>query len=586
MLSLKTKQSILISILFLIVGFYSALAFSQEMTYRFVVLGDRTGGHVPGVFAGAVEEANQLTPDIVLTVGDYIEGYTTDTTALNKEWDEFLEIIGGLSAPYYLVPGNHDITYDEAEPIYRNRVGQPYYSFDFKNTHFIMLDVSRIETAEDFPEDQMTWLTDDLKNNQGKENIFVFFHKPLWFRAMEEKANDPMHQVFKEYGVDAVFSGHYHHYFTGEIDGIRYTCVGSSGGALDMEAPDLGFFYHYLWCTVKGDKLDVALIKLGSVLERDLVNLEEEMVISEFYYGRRVNSTPVFIKEGAQGYSGQVSVHIHSSKDKPQIDTLTWTFEENWEVTPKEQAMKVAPSSDWNHSFRVILKGDLYPLPSYSVGYDFGRGKTYPYKSTLNLKRQLSCRRFEKSPKIDGNIDEEEWKYASLAKQFGSPDGKKTVVEPTKFYWGYDKKNLYVAASCTESKMDSLKEEAKEQDGAVYLDDCVGFFFCPDSTTKTTYQIYFNSSGIAFDQIIKWKGDEYEGEDRKWNGEYETATKKNDTEWSIEIKIPFKLLDAKPQEGDFWLTNFRRKQQRVKSASDWMVPISYDPRYYGILRFD
>ena len=586
MSNLKPKAGFSIFILVLVVSVYSTLVFSEELTYRFGVLGDRTGSHQPGVFPQAVKGVNLLNPDIVLSVGDYIEGYTTDTTAMNKEWDEFLEIIGKLKAPYYLVPGNHDITYDEAEPVYRKRVGEPYYSFDFMNTHFIMLDVSRIEKAEDLPQEQMDWLKEDLKKHQEKENIFVFYHKPLWFNAIEEGKNDPMHEVFKEYGVDAVFSGHYHHYFTGDIDGIRYICVGSSGGSMGMESTDLGFFYHYLWCTVKGNKLDVALIKLGSILERDLVNLEEELVISSFYYGKLIRSTPVFIREGAKGYSGQASVLIHSSESKPLIDTLTWTFEDNWEVTPDKQAIRISPSSDWNRSFQVIMKGDLYPLPTYSVGYDFGRDKTYPFESTLNLKRELNCQKFEKSPKIDGIIKEEEWKDASLVEQFGSPDGKKTVVEPTKFYWGYDKKNLFIAASCAESKMDSLKAEAKAQDGAVYLDDCVGFFFCPDSNARTTYQIYFNSNGIAFDQILKWQGEEYEGEDREWNGEYEVMSKVNDKDWSIEMKIPFKLLDAKPKKGDFWLTNFRRKQQRVNSASDWMVPISYDPRYYGILRFD
>jgi len=586
MLSLKTKAGLLISTVFLMMSFSSAPVFSQEATYRFAVLGDRTGGHQPGVFPSTVEEVNRLNPDIVLTVGDLIEGYTTDTTALNKEWDEFFEIIGKLSVPYFLVPGNHDITYDIAELVYKKRVGKPYHSFDFKNTHFIMLDVSRIEKAEDFPEEQKGWLIDNLEKNKEKENIFVFFHKPLWFKAIEDKATDPMHEIFKEYGVDAVFSGHYHHYFTGEKDGIRYICLGSSGGAMDMESKDIGFFYQYLWCTVKGDKLDVALIELGSVLERDFVTLDEGMVISDFYYGKLISSTPIFMREGARGYSGQVSVHIHSSETKPLIDTLTWTFEENWEVAPKEQGIRIPPSSDWHQSFRVILKGNLYPLPSYSVGYDFGRQKTYPYEGTINLKRELDCKRLTKSPEIDGNIDQEEWKDASLVEQFGSPDGKKTVVQPTKFYWGYDKKNLYIAASCVEGEMDSLKEEAKEQDGAVYLDDCVGFFFCPDSIKRTTYQIYFNSSGTAFDQLIKWKGEEYEGEDRDWNGEYEIATQKSDEKWSIEIKIPFKSLKAKPKKGDFWLTNFRRKQQRVKSTSDWMVPISYDPRYYGILRFD
>jgi predicted phosphodiesterase len=586
MLSKKIKSGVLIFVTVFLVVLNSTLVFSEEATYRFAVLGDRTGGHIPGIFAQAVEEVNRLNPDIVLTVGDYIEGYTTDTTAMNKEWDEFLEIAKKIKAPYYFVPGNHDISFDEMEPIYRNRVGEPYYSFDFKNTHFIILDNSRIDRPEDLPQEQKDWLLEDLKSNKEKENIFVIYHKPLWFEAMREEREDTLHEIFKEYGVNAVFTGHYHHYFTGEMDKIRYIGVGSSGGAMDMESTNLGFFYHYLWCTVKGDKLDVALIKLGSVLERDFVNLEEEMVISDMYEDKLIYSTPVFIKEGVRGYSGQVSVHIHNVNTRSLDDTLRWKYEDNWKVTPEELALSISPTSDWFQSFQVVLQGDLYPLPSYSLAYHFGRDKTYDYKNFLTLKRDLSCNKLLQSPQIDGIINEEEWNSATLVNQFGSPDGKKTVVEPTRFYWGYDKKNLYVAASCAESKMDELKVEAKEQDGAVYLDDCVGFFFCPDSVEKTVYQIYFNSAGTAFDQLIKWEGEEYQGEDREWNGKYKVASKKGEEKWSVEIEIPFKLLNAKPQKGDFWLINFRRKQQRVKSASDWMVPISYDPRYYGFLRFD
>jgi predicted phosphodiesterase len=582
----KPKVGVLFFIVILLASSSANLAFSQEVTYRFAVLGDRTGSHQPGVFPQAVEEVNRLNPDIVLNVGDMIEGYSTDTTTLNQQWDEFMEIISKLSAPYYLIPGNHDITYDQAEPVFKKRVRQPYYSFDFQNTHFIMLDVSRIENSEDFPEEQKAWLIDDLKNNQEKQNIFVFFHKPLWFKAIEFKQNDPMHEIFKEYGVDAVFSGHYHNYFTGERDGIRYICLGSSGGAMEMESADLGFFYQYLWCTVKGDKLDVALIKLGGVLERDLVSLDEELIISKLLYDGLISSAPIFIKEGAQSYSGQVSVHIKNVEAKPLNDTLTWKCESNWEISPKDLAFTIPSSSDWRGDFQVILKGDLYPLPAYSLDYHFGRSKTLDYENTLRLKRELTCRKLIKSPTIDGVIKEDEWNSAAVVNQFASPNGKKTVVEPTRFYWGYDNRNLYIAASCAESNMGQLKAEAKEQDGAVYLDDCVGFFFCPDSAKRTSYQIYFNSSGIAFDQLLKWKGEEYQGEDRAWNGEYEVASTKGEGEWSIEMKIPFKLLNAKPQKGDIWLTNFRRKQQRLNSASDWMVPISSDLRYYGILRFD
>ena len=103
---------------------------------------------------------------------------------------------------------------------YKNRVAQPYYSFDFKNTHFIVLDVSRSEKYEEMAKEQINWLLGDLEKNQNKENIYVFFHKPFWFEAERDNKPDSLHMIFKKYGVDAVFNGHYHGYFATQKDGI------------------------------------------------------------------------------------------------------------------------------------------------------------------------------------------------------------------------------------------------------------------------------------------------------------------------------------------------------------------------------
>jgi len=94
---------------------------------RFAIIGDRTGGHVEGIYEGIAAEIEAMRPDFIMTVGDHIEGYTEDTTVLNNQWDEYFGIIKPLSRPIQFVPGNHDITTDAALPIYLKRVGKPYY---------------------------------------------------------------------------------------------------------------------------------------------------------------------------------------------------------------------------------------------------------------------------------------------------------------------------------------------------------------------------------------------------------------------------------------------------------------------------
>ncbi|MCA9287172.1 MAG: hypothetical protein KDA05_01220, partial [Phycisphaerales bacterium] len=58
---------------------------TEQDAFTFVVFGDRTGGPVEGVsvLADAVRDTNLLEPDLVMTVGDLINGYNQ-----TPEWME------------------------------------------------------------------------------------------------------------------------------------------------------------------------------------------------------------------------------------------------------------------------------------------------------------------------------------------------------------------------------------------------------------------------------------------------------------------------------------------------------------------
>ncbi|MCK4409447.1 MAG: metallophosphoesterase, partial [Candidatus Eisenbacteria sp.] len=172
----------------------AAAAADSEPLFRFAILSDRTGGHVPGIYPQVIEEINLLNPDFVVTVGDHIEGYGEDYERSEVEWDSLMVLIGALEAPFYMTPGNHDIWDDESEAMYKTRTGfDPYYSFDYENTHFVILDNSRIDVAADFPEEQRDWLVADLAQHNEAENIFVFAHRPLWAQTLVLGEPDHLH---------------------------------------------------------------------------------------------------------------------------------------------------------------------------------------------------------------------------------------------------------------------------------------------------------------------------------------------------------------------------------------------------------
>ena len=90
---------------------YTSLEVNDDpANFQFVVVTDRTGGHRDGIFEDGVAKINLLQPELVMSVGDLIEGYTEDLGELNKQWDEFESFTARLEMPFFYVPGNHDIT--------------------------------------------------------------------------------------------------------------------------------------------------------------------------------------------------------------------------------------------------------------------------------------------------------------------------------------------------------------------------------------------------------------------------------------------------------------------------------------------
>lgn len=152
-------------------------------------------------------------PNFVIHNGDLVNrGY------VYKQWEKLFFTPARkmmYQIPLFIAIGNHE----EHAKLYYDFFSLPHhekwYSFDFGNAHFIVLD-SDIKYLEERSE-QLKWLIEDLERNTATWT-FVNFHHVLFAGGGNYYTTDRifrknlLHPIFEKYGVDIVMNGHAHYY--------------------------------------------------------------------------------------------------------------------------------------------------------------------------------------------------------------------------------------------------------------------------------------------------------------------------------------------------------------------------------------
>ncbi|MEK7399874.1 MAG: metallophosphoesterase, partial [Candidatus Poribacteria bacterium] len=237
--------------------------------FTFAIIGDKTGGGEKnwGIFDRAIDEINLLNPDFAITIGDHIQGYTTDFAVLKKMWDEYYLHLSTLKMPVILVPGNHDISNTDMFIYWQGRNGKTYYSFDYKGRHFIAINTEESNSLEgaNVAEKALTdFVIKDIQQNKNAKHIFVFMHKPLWIE--NKKIWDQIEAELKGTNY-SVFAGHYHHLTQDMRNNHNYIILGATGAGLDehSDIPQLGMYHHFTVVSVEGKDANVAIIQPGKI---------------------------------------------------------------------------------------------------------------------------------------------------------------------------------------------------------------------------------------------------------------------------------------------------------------------------------
>lgn len=177
-------------------------------------------------FERAVEMVNQLPqrPDLVLFTGDLTHD-SEDKDVHSQRMKQFIEISKRMNVPVIKhVPGEHDAGLDGGA-LYRDFLGETYYSFDHRGVHFIALDnVSRAKPEIGL--EQLAWLKKDVARFHPATPIVVFTHRPLfdlkpdweWFTS----DGDDVMNVLSPFENVTVLYGHIHRDDEHEIGRVHH----------------------------------------------------------------------------------------------------------------------------------------------------------------------------------------------------------------------------------------------------------------------------------------------------------------------------------------------------------------------------
>lgn len=197
----------------------------QQSAVSFAVIGDNEG--INPVYEDLIKQiAADKDVRFVLHLGDTLKKGAAaewqDLQSAHTRW--------GLQMPFYIVPGNHDVTDDPERIAFSTANVAAWRSLDINNVHLVLLD--NAERKVGFPASELAWLENDLADLQThrlpNQITILAYHRPFAYplasllgddeTKTSRASNEKFLAILAKYPVDHIFAGHVH-------TAIEYTMV-------------------------------------------------------------------------------------------------------------------------------------------------------------------------------------------------------------------------------------------------------------------------------------------------------------------------------------------------------------------------
>lgn len=284
-----------------------------DLHYAPITVGTRCCSESLTKLKAATAELTDHELDAFLCLGDVIDKSDTVEAELACI-DEVRQVLASCGAETHFVLGNHDVS-ELTKTQFLKAVGaeRPYYSFDCRGVHIVILDSNINPDGSDFApgnfhwadawigEEQLTWLEDDLKT-AGSTPTLVFCHANLDHRVLKTgelnghivRDAARVRAILESTGnVQAVIQGHDHSGHRAVIGGIPYLGLRAMVEGSGLEQNAFGLFQLF-------EDGGFALKGFGQQASVSAVDLPAETA--------RFLSPPVIQHAGAHGFALSIEV--------------------------------------------------------------------------------------------------------------------------------------------------------------------------------------------------------------------------------------------------------------------------------------
>ena len=203
---------------------------------------------------------------------------------------------------------------------------------------------------------------------------------------------------------------------------------------------------------------------------------------------------------------------------------------------------------------QLIFVGALFSLSTLS------------FAQKKNAHIQYHIKQASDSIIIDGKMTETAWKNAQVAEKFGMVLPMDTSVAnlPTEVRMTYDKKNIYILATCYKPALGKDMVESLKRDWNFGKND--NFLLFMDTYGDLTNGFAFGTNAVG----AQWDGTMFDGGsvDLNWDNIWTSAVFNDATKYVWEAAIPFTSIRYKNGVKE-WGINFSRNDLKTTEKSSW-----------------